>query len=65
MLVKMDVEGTEWDLIPHLLATNTAHLIDELFLECHSWAINATTEQVCIDLINHVRSCGVYCHSWV
>jgi hypothetical protein len=33
--MKMDVEGTEFDLIPRLFETRAICLIDEIFLECH------------------------------
>ncbi|KAI9201374.1 hypothetical protein LWI28_022377 [Acer negundo] len=35
VLMKMDVEGTEFDLIPRLFETWAICLIDEIFLECH------------------------------
>ncbi|RDX74225.1 hypothetical protein CR513_46054, partial [Mucuna pruriens] len=35
VVVKMDVEGTEFHLIPRLIQTGAICLIDELFLECH------------------------------
>ncbi|MQL90023.1 hypothetical protein Taro_022604 [Colocasia esculenta] len=35
VVVKMDVEGTEFELIPRLFETGAICLIDELFLECH------------------------------
>jgi hypothetical protein len=35
VMMKMDVEGTEFDLIPRLFETGAICLIDEIFLECH------------------------------
>ncbi|KAL3498923.1 hypothetical protein ACH5RR_041655 [Cinchona calisaya] len=35
VVLKMDVEGTEMDLIPRLVETGAICLIDELFVECH------------------------------
>jgi hypothetical protein len=35
VVVKMDIEGGEWALIPHLKRTGALALIDELMLECH------------------------------
>ncbi|PIA37452.1 hypothetical protein AQUCO_03000196v1 [Aquilegia coerulea] len=35
VVMKMDVEGTEFDLIPRLFETGAICLIDEIFLECH------------------------------
>jgi hypothetical protein len=33
--VKIDIEGGEWDLLPHLEQTGAMDLIDELFVEFH------------------------------
>ncbi|KAF3794421.1 hypothetical protein EJ110_NYTH02362 [Nymphaea thermarum] len=35
VVMKMDVEGAEFDLIPRLIETGAICLIDEIFLECH------------------------------
>jgi hypothetical protein len=35
VVMKMDVEGTEFDLIPRLFETNAICLINEIFPECH------------------------------
>jgi hypothetical protein len=34
-VVKIDIEGGEWDLLPHLEQTGAMNLIDELFVEFH------------------------------
>lgn len=35
VVMKMDVEGTDFDLIPKMIENGAICLIDELFLECH------------------------------
>ena len=35
VVLKMDVEGAEYDLIPHLIHQNVTHLLDEVFVEAH------------------------------
>lgn len=35
LVVKMDVEGAEYDLLPKLVDSGVICLVDELFLECH------------------------------
>ncbi|KAK8934040.1 hypothetical protein KSP39_PZI015996 [Platanthera zijinensis] len=35
VVVKMDVEGTEFDPVPRLFDMGAICLVDELFLECH------------------------------
>lgn len=68
VILKMDIEGGEWDLLEHMYRRGTFQHIDELFLECHSLTETASVHspmgQDCIDLINSLRKLGVYCHNW-
>lgn len=75
VVMKMDVEGTEFDLIPRLFETGAICLVDEIFLECHynrwqrccpgkrSTKYEKTYEQ-CLDLFNSLRQRGVLVHQW-
>ncbi|CAN0879636.1 hypothetical protein LINGRAHAP2_LOCUS13184 [Linum grandiflorum] len=75
VVMKMDVEGTEFDLIPRLFETGAICLIDELFLECHynrwqrccpgqrSPKYEKTYKQ-CLDLFSSLRESGVLVHQW-
>ncbi|EPS62213.1 hypothetical protein M569_12578 [Genlisea aurea] len=75
VVMKMDVEGTEFDLIPRLFETESICLIDELFLECHynrwqkccpgqrSSKYDKTYGQ-CLDLFSSLRERGVHVHQW-
>ncbi|KAL5995170.1 hypothetical protein ACLOJK_025228 [Asimina triloba] len=75
VVMKMDVEGTEFDLIPRLLETGAICLIDELFLECHynrwqrccpgqrSPKYEKTYSQ-CLELFSSLRESGVLVHQW-
>ncbi|KAG0502770.1 hypothetical protein HPP92_002842 [Vanilla planifolia] len=75
LVMKMDVEGTEFDLMPRLFETGAICLIDELFLECHynrwqrccpgkrSPKYQKTYGQ-CIDLFSSLRQRGVLVHQW-
>lgn len=68
--LKVDIEGGEWTLIPHLIRTGAMRLVDELFLECHPIDFDdyarqpGRLPQICIDFINDLRDQGVYCHRW-
>ena len=68
VVVKIDIEGGEWDLLSHMFRMGTFAYIDELFLECHSLVsvttIHSPMGQDCIDLINSLRKMGVYTHNW-
>ncbi|PKA67118.1 hypothetical protein AXF42_Ash004610 [Apostasia shenzhenica] len=75
VVMKMDVEGTEFELVPRLFDTGALCLIDELFLECHynRWQRCCPgkrspkyqkTYRQCIDLFSSLRQSGVLVHQW-
>ncbi|KVH94111.1 uncharacterized protein LOC112517874 [Cynara cardunculus var. scolymus] len=75
VVVKMDVEGTEFDLIRMLIETGAICLIDEMFLECHynRWQRCCNGERSskyhkvyseCIELFSSLREKGVLVHQW-
>ncbi|KAI4324492.1 hypothetical protein MLD38_029979 [Melastoma candidum] len=75
VVMKMDVEGTEFNLIPRLFETGAICLIDELFLECHynRWQRCCPGERSskydktygqCFDLFKSLRDSGVLVHQW-
>ncbi|KAA8517481.1 hypothetical protein F0562_017774 [Nyssa sinensis] len=75
VVMKMDVEGTEFDLIPRLFETGAICLIDEIFLECHynRWQKCCPGERSskyqktygqCLELFTSLRQSGVLVHQW-
>ncbi|XP_077233074.1 uncharacterized protein LOC143875383 [Tasmannia lanceolata] len=75
VVMKMDIEGTEFDLIPRLFETGAICLIDELFLECHynRWQKCCPGERSskyqktygqCLELFSSLRDSGVLVHQW-
>ncbi|XP_076959593.1 uncharacterized protein LOC143635720 [Bidens hawaiensis] len=75
VVMKMDIEGTEFDLIPRLIETGAICLIDEVFLECHynRWqkccpGVRSPKYQKtygqCLDLFKSLRQRGVLVHQW-
>ncbi|GMH30124.1 hypothetical protein Nepgr_031967 [Nepenthes gracilis] len=75
VVMKMDVEGTEFDLIPRLFETGAIFLIDEMFLECHynRWqrcCPGQRTEKYektygqCLELFTSLREKGILVHQW-
>ena len=75
VVMKMDVEGTEFHLIPRLFDTGAICLVDELFLECHynRWQKCCpgerspkydNTYEECLDLFSSLRESGVLVHQW-
>ncbi|GJN31198.1 hypothetical protein PR202_gb19563 [Eleusine coracana subsp. coracana] len=75
VVVKMDVEGAEFDLVPRMLDTGAICLVDELFLECHynRWqrccpGVRSpkyrNTYDECLQLFTQLRNRGVLVHQW-
>ncbi|MFQ6649057.1 hypothetical protein Gotur_023059 [Gossypium turneri] len=75
VVIKMDVEGTEFDLIPKLFETGAICLIDEIFLECHynRWQRCCPGQRStkykkhyrhCLELFTSLRKNGVLVHQW-
>ncbi|XP_052176552.1 uncharacterized protein LOC127790866 [Diospyros lotus] len=75
VVMKMDVEGTEFELIPRLFETGAICLIDEVFLECHykRWQKCCPGERSskyektygqCLELFTSLRDNGVLVHQW-
>ena len=73
VVVKMDIEGAEYAIVPHLIAEGVGPLIDELFIEVHT-----ETNTCCkpprdagrhradaLRLIQRLRDAGVYAHEWL
>lgn len=42
VIVKMDIEGAEWDILPCLAHAPAASLIDSLYVEVHSTSLSLT-----------------------
>ncbi|GMI79853.1 hypothetical protein like AT5G01710 [Hibiscus trionum] len=75
VVMKMDVEGTEFDLIPQLFETGAICLIDEIFLECHynRWQRCCPGRRStkykknygqCLQLFTSLRDSGILVHQW-
>ncbi|WOH06514.1 hypothetical protein DCAR_0625942 [Daucus carota subsp. sativus] len=76
VVVKMDVEGAEFHLIPKLVETGAICLIDEMFLACHynRWkrccpglrsSQYRNTYAQCFNLYSSLREKGIPVHQWV
>jgi len=67
VVLKMDVEGAEYEIVPHLLATGTTSLIDEFFVEVHTLMNDCCSHKKrddAVRLLNALRLAGVYVHDW-
>ena len=55
--LKMDVEGAEYDLIPHLFRNGTLPKVNTLFIEWHHEKISSITKEQhleTIDMVKHI-----------
>lgn len=61
VMVKMDIEGSEWDVLPCVAQSTSASLIDRLYLEQHdpSWGMIGTTPLQMDTAKNELRHQGV------
>lgn len=65
VMVKMDIEGSEYDVLPCLAKSDSAKLIDRLYLEEHShlpkesWGMAGTTPQEFAEAKQELRNKGV------
>jgi FkbM family methyltransferase len=61
VMVKMDIEGSEYDVLPCTASSPSASLIDRLYLEQHapSWGMAGTTPTQMEDAKNTLRQKGV------
>eukprot|EP01062_Namystynia_karyoxenos_P039773 TRINITY_DN28929_c0_g1_i1.p1 TRINITY_DN28929_c0_g1~~TRINITY_DN28929_c0_g1_i1.p1 ORF type:complete len:435 (+),score=90.39 TRINITY_DN28929_c0_g1_i1:92-1306(+) len=67
VVLKIDVEGAEHRLVPHLIRTGAVGLVDELFLECHCrevWNVEPWSFAECYHLMMTLLEAGVYVHEW-
>jgi hypothetical protein len=37
VMLKVDVEGAEYDILPCMAQSGSAHLVDRMYLEEHAW----------------------------
>lgn len=61
VILKMDIEGAEWDVLPCLAKSNDANLVDRLFVEVHpqSWGNAGTTQAALDSAMTALRAKGV------
>ncbi|PWA37023.1 Methyltransferase FkbM [Artemisia annua] len=69
VVVKMDVEGAEFDLIKKMVETGAVCLVDEMFVECHynRWKRSMKYQKRykdCLELFSSLRDTGIFVHQW-
>ena len=72
VVVKMDIEGSEYRVVPHLINSKAAHLVDEIFVECHTERNSCCRPpndkgrhwEDARRLVHDLRTAGIYAHMW-
>ena len=72
LVVKMDIEGAEYQVVPHLLRSTALGLIDEIFIEVHTEVNRCCTPpndagrhwEDAMRLVRDLRGAGLYAHMW-
>lgn len=65
LLVKMDIEGSEYSILRKLIETGTISLIDQLYVEFHDWAMSTESKDSTALLIETIKNKGVDIKKWV
>ena len=63
-LLKMDIEGSEFDVIPHLVETNTFEYVNEFYCEFHHNSLSSKTEVDYFKLLESLKSKNVVPKVW-
>jgi len=64
VIVKMDIEGAEYDVLRHMLKEGTITKIDELYVETHERFVKGENVQTTQNLLNEIRAKGIKVHKW-
>jgi FkbM family methyltransferase len=59
VLLKMDIEGSEYDVLRHLISESSISIINDLYVEFHDWAMLSEDSNSTRLLLDQIRSHGV------
>jgi FkbM family methyltransferase len=64
IVVKLDIEGAEFEVVRKMLSDGSIKKIDELYVEWHTCHVESETEESEKELKEKIESFGVKLHSW-
>ena len=64
IILKLDIEGTEYDVLPHLIKTGAIDYINELYGEYHYLKLTTMTKEVHDNLILELEKKGFKMKNW-
>jgi len=64
IICKMDIEGSEYTVLRHMIKEGTISQIKELYIEFHERFIEAESPETENELIKQIENLGVKVHQW-
>lgn len=64
IVCKMDIEGSEYSVLRHMIKNGTIDYINELYIEFHERFIESENPQTEEELVKQIESFGVKVHQW-
>lgn len=64
LLIKMDIEGSEYNVLRRLIETEVINDIDDLHVEFHHWAMSSENIETTRDLIKEIEELDVNIRDW-
>lgn len=64
IIVKLDIEGSEFEVVRKMINDESIKKIDELFIEWHTHHVHSETEETENELKKKIKSFGVKLHDW-
>ena len=64
VVVKLDIEGSEFCVVRKMLADGTIDIIDELYIEWHTQYLSSESIETQNNLVHQISSRGIHIHNW-
>jgi FkbM family methyltransferase len=64
IICKMDIEGSEFQVLRHLIKEGTITKLKEIYIEFHERFMPAESKETEKELVNQIRDLGVKVHTW-
>jgi len=64
IICKMDIEGSEYSVLRHMIEKKTISKINELYVEFHERFIESENHETEQNLVKQIESMGVKVHQW-
>ena len=64
VVVKMDIEGSEYPVLRKIISDRSATVINEIYCEFHDWAMPSEDKGSTMSIIGDLESMGIGVHHW-